>query len=324
MEEHLLLTYCNYHPDFLARIANFPEKDRVLKMLKASKNRLQFLSTISEFTFGEVFHQLGFEIIYEKQYSNSQTPDWTLCNNNENAICEIYRLGKSDKDQKRSDFENDLIERLQQLIYPCAIRISYNEQYFNFSESDIDYLVAEVNSWLSSTVRKVGEGLLLLDFFSFEIIEFKQQLDYVCCVGNSSTIDYKSQKLIQYEGLKKLNEITKKLTKYNSIIQDYELPYFIGVDIDFISGFDFEDFVAYFRGSGVVNADYGKVFPGAEEMNQYGEEWTQIGVFKDNPQLSGFILRYNNEFKILLNPSNSQIIYKSKEILRKLNSISKL
>lgn len=322
--EDLLLKYCNYHTDFMGRISSFPEKKKLLKTLNSSKNERQFLSGISDLHFGELFHSLGFEIKYEKKYQNQQTPDWTINVNQETAICEVYRLGESEKDQKRSNFQSQLIEQLEQLIYKCSLQIRFKQQYFDTNKYEVRDIVFKINEWLENSNFIIGEKLIVFDFFSFEIIRNKQKANHVCCIGNPCSIDIKSQKIIQYKGLKNPNELTKKLSKYKTLINEYEMPYFIAVDIAFTSGFNYDDFVEYFRGSGVQNIDYGKVFNGASEMSQYGETWTKLGVFYENPHLSGFILRYKGQFKILLNPMKSQLIYQKYSLLKKFKSLCTL
>ncbi len=101
MNESLLNLYCNYHPEFLENLEIFSEynKNRILKNLKTQNSKSNFLSTVAEIKFGELFTKLNFTIEYEKKYKNNQTPDWTLFSNKLNAICEVYRLGKSEKDQ---------------------------------------------------------------------------------------------------------------------------------------------------------------------------------------------------------------------------------
>jgi hypothetical protein len=83
-EINLLEKYCEYHPDFLDRIKDFPEREKILNKLKKIKNKTSFLSVITEHTFGELFHEKGFSINCDKKYNKSQTPDWTIKIDNEN------------------------------------------------------------------------------------------------------------------------------------------------------------------------------------------------------------------------------------------------
>ncbi len=295
-----------------------------MNVLSSETSRTQFLSTISELTFGEIFHQLGLKIIYEKKYYNRQTPDWTIINGSEHAICDVYRLGKSNKDQKRSDFENTLIEKVKLLNFSYIIKIIFIDEYFDTYKYSIDYVVEELEQWLNHSTKKVDEELLVSELFIFKIFHITDNEGHVQCIGNNNSIDYKPQKLIQYKHLKNLNEISKKVNKYDSIILTSDLPYFIAIDIDFISGFNFDDFTNYFRGKRTTFVDFGKQITGNPEIDQLGKEWSELGEFYSNEQLSGLILRYNNETKLLTNPMKSQIIYKHTKLLKKLETIQRL
>lgn len=140
-------------------------------------------------------------------------------------------------------------------------------------------------------------------------------------------IKHKPEKIIQYSFLKKDNNITHKLSKYNEVIAKTNYPYFIAIALDFASGFYVKEFAEYFRGKSVGfdcedNSDYEAL----EEDKDYGTEWTELGVFYENPQLSGLIILDNKKFYLLLNPLKSQVIYKPENhlILDNLKRINNL
>ena len=139
MNESLLNLYCSYHPEFLNSLEIFSEtnKKRIQKKLNSIQNRNSFLSTVAEIKFGELFNKLNLEIEYDKKYKNKQTPDWTLNSKNSTAICEVYRLGKSEKDQAFSDFENQIKESLKKLQYSYFIRVHFIEENFDISLFDL-------------------------------------------------------------------------------------------------------------------------------------------------------------------------------------------
>jgi len=131
--------------------------------------------------------------------------------------------------------------------------------------------------------------------------------------------------LKQYQELRP-NEITKKLKKYNEIISENGLSFFIGVSIDLASGFDFEDFKEHFLGKTVEVIDYHKPEAKLEQFNHYGKIWTELGEFYNNLQLSGVIILYRENFHFLINPKNEQIIHQNKNqsIKEKLLSLNGL
>lgn len=163
-----------------------------------------------------------------------------------NAICEVYRLGMSAKDQIRSDFENNLLEKLQTLPFNYFVRITFLKEYFDSACYDIDLIISDIQNWLKKSERNIGDRIIIGNNFLFEITKIDSKLNHICCIGNVNFIDIKPEKIIQFEHLKRDNEITRKISKYNELISKIEFPYFIAVSIDFISGFDYEDFEEYF------------------------------------------------------------------------------
>ena len=320
----LLEIYNNYHNDFETRLDSFSgiNAKRFKKKLKQETRRDNFLSIVSEIRFGELFNSLGIEFEYDQKFSNNQTPDYTLTLNDSKAICDVYRLGKSRIDQIRSDFENSLIEGIEKISSSYCLKIDFIQEYFDEGFYDSELIITEIEKWLSLSPLNPGDKIIILDNFEFEILYANTSTNHVTCSGNASSMDIKPNKLKQL-GDSKPNEITKKLTKYNDIINEYSLPYFLCVDIDFVSGFDHEDFVEHFRGSGVTFVDYGTSYGEMEQFKHLGTRWTELGEFYKLPQLSGIITCYNQVFRLLLNPQNFQRIYHqiNCELLARLNRI---
>jgi hypothetical protein len=113
------------------------------------------------------------------------------------------------------------------------------------------------------------------------------------------------------------------MKKYNHIINTQKLPFFICVDIDFASGFTHDEFEEYFLGSSVefIDFDPKNTFTSGKETR--GSEWTKLGEFYKNIQISGIITCSNNKFKVLLNPILQQVIYGDnyKDCLKKLKQV---
>jgi hypothetical protein len=322
MSESLLDQYKSYHPEFIESLAEFSQLDRkkILSILQSESNKNNFLSTVCEIKFGKFFIELGFQTEYNVAFPNNQRPDWILKADNMMAICDVYRLGQSEKDQARSDFEYKLMELLEGIQLSYFLRISFKQQYFNTGMYDPESIGNQVSQWLMSSPKNIGEKIFIEGNFEFEVVESNTGIDHVCCAGNASSIDIKPHKLKQSENLRP-NEITKKLTKYNSLISEYNIPFFLCVYIDFVSGFGHREFREYFLGRGVHFADFGKPIANHPQFRHLGEEWTEFGAFYDNLQLSGVITYYNGEFRILLNPQKAQILYSPRHasILQLLN-----
>lgn len=325
--ENLLKLYCSYHPDFLDTLDSFPEniKLKILKNLHNAENKVKFRSLIAEIQFGLKFHNLGFQLYFEKVYFTNQTPDWTISNKDSRAICEIYRLGMSLKDQIRSDFENKLIEKLQKIPFNYFIRITFFEEYFDPDFYDIDLIINDLQAWFKKSEKIVGDKIIIKNNFLFEVRKRNSNINHICCYGNANSIDIKPEKIIQFDHLNRDNEITKKISKYNRLISNTKFPYFIAVSIDFTSGFDYEDFKEYFLGKGVEFVDFDSPIANLEQFSHLGKEWTELGIFYNNPQLSGLLILERNEFKLLLNPMKNQVIYKkeNESLLEKIKKIEK-
>lgn len=310
-------------PSFLEEIESFSEGIPILKKLKSTNIDLTtFNSTISEFRFGQRFEKIGFELKYDFPYDN-QKPDWTIIHNNEVTICEVYRLGKSKKDEFREYFSNQLYEEIELIPTKYIIRVSFLEEYFEANQYIIQEIINELNVWLSKN-PSLQDKLIIKDNFAFEIITVNSKYTKTRCLRNINSIDIKPQKLKQLDSLKYPNKITDKLFKYTALINKTHSPYLLCIDIDFVSGFDFNDFVSYFRGTQTTFADYGKHFLGHPELNCLGETWSDLGIFYSNPQISGLLLRFNNEIRLLLNPNKNQVIYNNPGTLNLLEQLGLL
>lgn len=205
---NLLTLFCAYHPDFMEKLSSFSEinRDRLLKKLKSADNKTTFRSTISEIRFGEFFKKLDFEIEYDKRIDN-KTPDWTLNNTTLPIICEVYRLGKSSKDQKRSDFENSLKEKLAKIPSNLLIKITIDDEYDNFDKLQIDLLKSKVELWIEK--QPIINEELNLDYeIKFKVMAVSNSNQFLSCI-NSGIIDYKPGKVKQIEN-EYPNEVTKK------------------------------------------------------------------------------------------------------------------
>ena len=81
------------------------------------------------------------------------------------------------------------------------------------------------------------------------------------------------------------------------------------VSIDFTSGFRHQDFVEYFLGKRVESVDYGSPdISNLEQFRHLGKQWTELGEYYKNSQLSGIIILDNHEFRLLLNRQSNQVI----------------
>jgi hypothetical protein len=231
---------------------------------------------------------------------------------------------------KHPDFEENLTvfsDDVKQLLFE---KLTNEKDITNFTST-----LAEIDFGL--LFNKLGLNL------EYDKLYNKQTPDWTISIGDSKAIcevykysnsyikqpisDYefrllnvKLEKIIQYEWLTKTNNLNEKISKYNEIISQTKYPYFIAIALDFASGFEFDNFKEYFLGSGFeFDCDKDADYETLKEDSDYGSEWTKLGIFYQNPQLSGIIVLDNRKFHVLLNPLKNQEIYNaSNEALLKL------
>jgi hypothetical protein len=314
------------YPDFEKHLKSLPKSlsKRTLVKLQKGSNIETFTSLLAEVDFGLLFNRLGFQLEYEKKYSGKE-PDWTLSIGNSKAICEVYRLGKSKNDQKLSDFQSELIEKVRLLEFDYFVKFGYLNNEVDLSNVDSNKIVSDLNEWLHSSPKKIGDRIEIINNFYFEVTHINAKKNKLSCRGSFRTIELKPGKLIQHGLIKDPNKITKKISKYNEIISQTGYPYFLCIALDFACGFEFDDFEEYFLGKGVgFDCEEDSEHETSIEDREYGTEWTELGVFYKNPQLSGLIILDNNKYHLLLNPLKNQIIYNdtNKQILNNLLTLT--
>lgn len=323
--QSLLSKFIDYNPKFIDSLEVFDEstQKKIIKKLKLEKDIQNFRATIAEIQFGQLLNEFNIKIEYEKKYVTNQRPDWTLIENNCDAIVEVYRLGQSSISQGKRDFENEILMTINKIKKPYIIQLTFKNEEFSPVDYDLTEIIYKTKNWISAE-RQNEDEIVLQNLVVLKVLSNHSKYNHACFKGNLSSIHFKPEKLKQDIKLNP-NEITKKLKKYCPLIEAYNIPYFLAVSMDFISGFDFDDFKRYFLGMGVYNADYGLEIPEYPDNKIWGQNWTELGLFYDTPTLSGLILRYNNENLLIINPVRTQVIYDKKNeiLLKKLKRMNK-
>ncbi len=181
MISSLLNKYNEYHPEFLDSLSVLSENVRrkIIKRLEKESDKNNFLSTIVEIRFGRLFCELGFQAEYDKVFPNKQRPDWEIRCGEAAAICDVYRLGQSARDQIRSDFESQLIEKLQKIPQSYFLKISFAKRHIDSTLYDVEVIANEVREWLVTSPKEVGDKITIQGDFGFEIIKSRTDVEHV-------------------------------------------------------------------------------------------------------------------------------------------------
>ncbi len=309
--------FLKYNPDFLDKLDLFSKelRGKMLNKLKKATTETAFLSLVSEINFGLLFNDLGFSLQHEKILFDKKTPDWTILIDGRKAICEVYRLGQSDKDQTITNLTDKLKRGFEEINYGYKIKFSLYGDFISANDNDIKKMLSDLGNWLSNT-RKIGDIITSENKIKFEIVSLNQnaKLTYT----TSLPIDYKLHKLVQCEHLKSNNKITEKLSKYSTGISQFKLPYFLCIESDFKNGFDFDEFISCFQCSFCVCSEDDILFNIEDEF-----ECSGLGCLYVHPTVSGIIIKIGNDYRKILNPLKNQLIYNQDnfQIISKIHMI---
>lgn len=310
--------FLNYNPDFLEKLKLFPEalKKAIIIELNNATSETKFLSLVSEINFGLLFNGLGFNLQYERILFDNKKPDWEISIENTKAICEVYRLGQSFKDQLITNFENELKRGFERIKFGYQIKYDFKEPFLNVHGLEADNIISKLNIWFSNG-RIIGDAITIDDKINFKIIASNQN-NKLTYLSGSKSIDYKIDKLVQKEYMRRPNEISLKLSEYTSIIRKLRIPYFICIESDFKNGLNFDEFVNYFQGSWCVYTE-DDILTCCENDIEYSE----LGCLYDYNTVSGIIIKIGNDFRKILNPLKNQLIYNRVNfpIFKRLNLI---
>lgn len=303
----------NKDPNFiLDKLSNLSISNytKILNRFSKGKIKSNFISTLAELKFISELQKFPNKIIYDKEFridSELFTPDITINVDDSFILGDVYRLGKSEFDEKTVNRLDEIYDFLNNIQSNNVIRI--NSDMDNSSDFiDLDSYKDKLVEWLQNE-NSVDE-FKINNQISFDKIGKHNSLFTQVCYHND--IDFKSGKLFQ-KSYQSKNEITKKYSKYKRLVIENNAPFFLFIEVDFLSGFTLDEFKEKF------------LFSSAEfSLNEYikyqnyitdsglGQTWSELGDFYIYPFLSGVLILYNNQFHLLLSPLKNQIIYDKK------------
>ncbi|NLK91862.1 MAG: hypothetical protein GX273_01825 [Bacteroidales bacterium] len=197
--ETLFNQLCDKFPDFEESLNVFSEKEKLIifEKNKNLKNETEFTSTLAELDFGRLFNKLGFDLEYDKPY-NKQTPDWTISIGDSIAICEVYRLGKSKKDQIMFEYISRLTKKARELQFNYIIKLKILNADFDTSDEKLFSIVQNLKNWLSSSPKEIGDELLIEHSIEFTIKKINTNSKHLICYSYR-LIEFKPEKIIQLD-----------------------------------------------------------------------------------------------------------------------------
>ncbi|KUG10257.1 hypothetical protein [Elizabethkingia miricola] len=281
---------------------------KIIKRLNRENDRNNYISTLAELRFISIFNEYKFKIEYEKKYKfifNEQTPDITLEMYGNKIIAEIYRLGSSETDYKIELFIDKVSGIINEIESNNVLLLEFKNESINIDSFDFNNLNYKIQEWFQ-TKPTINSILDYNSDINFKIM-YESKIGATQLISDPVFLTIKSQKVIQDVNLSH-NEITKKIIKYRELIKAINTPFFLCIEIDLISGFNFLDIKERFHHSGAEVGDYEKHKQFYTQSGK-GKCWSILGDFYNYSFLSGIFISFNNEYKLLMSPLKKQIIY---------------
>lgn len=294
--------YNNIHPDFLERLHSLPfeSAERISRKLQRENSRINFLSTISEYKFGEFLHSRGCSVVYDYKLEG-KTPDWSFEINGEKAICEVKRLN--------ADCTTLVVEELYSFIEESCSNIPSNNIVFISSDCSSNTvinnsasLIAQVNNYIE-------------DIRNFMLSEHRRQLTIKLGHSNSflklvikklkrttnkNSITWNfGPDSIQFDIRRAYSsDIVAKINKYRDLVTKHRIRFYIGLHVHFDTAITPEEIFHVYIGAGCKNIDTGCLS-------------TMLGKFYTDDSygiVDGLIIMFNGNFYLINNPRKSHQI----------------
>ncbi len=294
--------------DFESDLLVFNEHTRkkILNKLRKEKNKMNFLSHITEVKFGLFYAQNGAMTEYEKKYKigdSIQEPDWTITLGDQTFISEVLRLNPTQKDQNRNDFDKQLINKIEQIEGNYFLQVDFENEYFQIVDYDLNSIIEELKSWFSEK-RNLLDQITLFNNFTFTIIKEHTSHNYILASGNVNLIEIDKRRLESSN-----SEFYKKIDKYTKLIEVKVCPFIISIDIDFVNGLDEEDVSSFLYGRGiddrVINSVYTDLSTGLFYNNTNAQKYLS-GVMVRRHKTHTYFHNYSIENK--LNSANRDFL----------------
>ncbi|AIZ41137.1 hypothetical protein [Cellulophaga baltica] len=281
MRQNLLEKYIEQHPDFNSELEKLSgkNKEKFIRYFKNEKQKVNFLSLLSEFRFAQFLEGESFVYEYEPTIG-LKTPDFAFELTNKNLVYfDVKRFNISDLDKKNDKKLYDLAELLKTIEKPYYVYLEQIEKELDF---DLEITFEVIKKWLLHNNLNKGDSFNYENLFRVEIgIENKNRnhvlYSYICKNPNIHIS-------------KLASDVLSKVRTYQKDIIDNGLPFFVGIDLTSDTLKDPLDYWIQFLGGSSMNND------------------TSIDSFYTNSEfngLTGLLIKYCDQFYWLNNPKNN-------------------
>ncbi len=217
--------YNEIHPNFLNRLQIIDDKSRrkIIRRLQKENDKLNFLSTVSEFLFYEFFHANGYKVEYDKKYiiphMEKFTPDLTINKYDQDIIVEVFRLNPTKNDIEKNNFIQSFFDKRVSIKQGINLEIKLGDRA-NLSVYNSDDILNKLSLWLKEN-RNVKD-----------VFKIDENLQFVIMSLNTgkSNIGFKSFNSIEFniDRLSAPNSnFLNKINKYQSLLEHIKKPYII-------------------------------------------------------------------------------------------------
>ena len=242
---------------------NENEKSKFKKHFKDKQNLTEFQN---ELAIGHLLKKSGFDIVYEKKVDGLK-PDFFI--NQKNCtpafILEVRTLNSEQNINNLEREWKELKRLIRQLKYPVKLKIELNydvDDNFVTPFININKILQNIIDWLNSEDRV--ENFIIVDDFIIRIIDDESLSDSIV-LESSSSFGYKSKED------RFTSAINEKKEKYIKLINDYNLPYVIGIFNTFSSRIEHDQIEGIFLGKKI---NY--IIPDSESPPEYNREKPKI------------------------------------------------
>lgn len=201
----------------------------LVNSLKRSKDKVQFLSTISEARFGLFFDKISSAVKYNSKFGGNQTPDWNIVVNGQILIAEVARINPDNELNKSFEFSDMVFNAIMEIKQRYIVHVDFANSYSPRYEVDIPLLQKSLSDWFEIP-RTVGESFIFDDNIEIIVHQDNCQEEHILAAGLGGPVKYRPQRLLGDNG-----RLMSKVDAYRELIAKQDVPYLVCIYADYHS-----------------------------------------------------------------------------------------